>query len=144
MPRKQKSTVKLPPWNRLLVGWGLIALGFLALTIALVLALQTPLDRKIYNFQTCKDAGGRIAESYPEQCFIDGKSFVNDSQTVQTNYIGLTEQEALTKAKDANKPARVVERDGESLPVTMDYSPGRLNFHVKNDEIYRVDIEGED
>lgn len=32
----------------------------------------------IDSYRACENAGGRIAESYPTQCFIDGKSFVND------------------------------------------------------------------
>lgn len=32
----------------------------------------------IDSYRACENAGGRIGESYPTQCFIDGKSFVND------------------------------------------------------------------
>lgn len=34
----------------------------------------------ITSFEECKAAGYPIAESYPEQCFADGKSFVNQTQ----------------------------------------------------------------
>lgn len=124
----------------LLIGIGLV------LVAGSFIWLQHDSNTSVDNFQTCKDAGGVIAESYPEQCFIDGKSFVNDAQTVDadgSDYIGLTEQAAFDQAERENKPHRVVERDGESLPVTMDYVTGRLNFYVRDGVVYRVDVEGE-
>lgn len=114
--------------------------------IAIVLALQP--KSEVNSFQTCKDAGGAIMESYPEQCSKDGKTYTNPDQSVgSTNtdeYIGLSEADALAKAEANNKAARVVERDNEDLPVTMDYSPGRLNFYVKDGEVYKVQVEGEE
>lgn len=84
-------------------------------------------------------------ESYPEQCMINGKSFTNTRQTVDSpdQYVGLSEKQALEKAKTEGKPHRVVERDGESLPVTMDFAPDRLNFYVDNGTVTRVEVEGE-
>lgn len=114
---------------------------------AAILALVWKPGRNINSFQACKDAGGAILESYPEQCVIDGKSFTNSEQSVgdkAAGYVGLTEQAALDKATAENKQARVVERDGESLPVDTSFQPGRLNLHVKNNTVYRVQIEGEE
>ena len=69
-------------------------------------------------------------ESYPEQCSVDGKTFVNETQVVKgsDDYVGLTEQEALDKIKRKNVPARVIERDGQALAATMDFVSGRHNF----------------
>jgi hypothetical protein len=106
--------------------------------------LITVASKQITTFQECKDAGGTIGESYPEQCFFRGKTFVNNRSTEDINYVGMTEQMALDQAKEINVPARVVERDGESLPVTMDYVEGRLNLYVKNGIVYRLSIEGAD
>ena len=36
---------------------------------------------EINTFQECVDAGNPVAESYPEQCFADGKSFSNPAQS---------------------------------------------------------------
>jgi len=98
----------------------------------------------ITNFSACEKAGGAILTTYPEQCVIDGKTFTNaagqQSDKGQT-YIGLPERVALERASRANVPARVVERDGESLPVTMDYVLGRLNLYVKDGVVYRVAVE---
>lgn len=126
-------------------------MGLICAAIAIIvgIAFAVMMQRQkseINSFQACKDAGGAIAESYPEQCFIDGKSFSNDQQSLDdeaTDYIGLTEQEALTQASRANKVARVVSRDGESLPVTMDIRPGRLNLYVKDGKVDKVQVEGD-
>ena len=53
-------------------------------------------------------------------------------------YIGLTVAEATTKAEDEGRPARVVEEDGESLPVTMDFNEQRLNFVVVDGKVTEV------
>jgi len=124
-----------------------VALIVLVVTgvIALVIGLRLNSANHVNNFQECKTAGGAVAESYPEQCFINGKSFTNDSQSVlpgREEYVGLSEESALEKATKAGKASRVVERDGKSLPVTMDYAPGRLNLFVKDDRVYRVEVEG--
>lgn len=111
-----------------------------------VLFWKPSADKDINTFQACKSAGGALLETYPEQCMINGKSFTDSAQTPNNgssnDYVGLAEQAALDKAKSANTPARVVERDGESLPVTMDYVPGRLNLYVKDGKVYKVQIEG--
>ena len=141
----QDNTIRKPK-----LGWTLAVIGVgLALIIGSIVWWQYDETSKehanINSFQACKDAGGMIAESYPEQCSINGMSFTNDAQSSgeADQYVGLTEQEALDKAEQNNKTARVVERDGESLTVTMDLMLGRLNFSVKDDRVYKVEVEGE-
>lgn len=110
--------------------------------IAVVVALQRP--EKVTNFDECIEAGGALMESYPEQCSYEGNTYMNEAQQVEGGaYEGMTEEDALERARDLSVPARVVERDGESLPVTMDFVHGRHNFHVRDGEVYRVEIEGE-
>lgn len=131
--------------RRLYVALAVLVVLFIGgVVLAALFLRERPADTTISNFQQCKDAGGSIAESYPEQCMIDGKTFVNDEQaSVGTGeeYVGMTEQEALGKAESEDIPARVVERDGESLPVTMDLMHGRLNFFVRDGEVFRVNVE---
>lgn len=128
--------------------WIIAVAAIVAVMAVVAVLLWKPGENKgVSNFQTCKDAGGTILESYPEQCMIDGKSFTNTAQSVDSKsdgYVGLTEQAALDKAASENKSARVVERDGESLPVTMDYMPGRLNLSVKDGKVDKLQIEGEE
>jgi hypothetical protein len=132
------------------VHWSIVVICFVALVIVTVIGVVTLIQRqnnKIDNFQSCKDAGGAIAESYPEQCFFDGKSFTNPDQSLDNStepYIGLAEQAALDEARRNNKIARVVERDGESLAVTMDFMPGRLNLYFRDGKVYKVQVEGEE
>ncbi len=123
--------------------WAIVALGsVLLIVVGIMVLLQTQNSKNVYDFQSCQDAGGAILESYPEQCLLDGKTYVNESQATKSEYVGLTEQAAMDKAKAANVPHRVVERDNESLAVTMDYVVGRLNFHVRNGYVVSVDVEG--
>ena len=53
-------------------------------------------------------------------------------------YVGLTEQEASAKAKDAGFTSRVIMRDGQSVPATMDYNPDRLNFVIESGKVTLV------
>lgn len=124
--------------------WAIFALvSLLLIVVGVIVFLQTQNSSKVYDFQTCKNAGGAILESYPEKCMLNGKSFVNEGQASKDNeYVGLTEQAAMDKAKTAGLPHRVVERDSEWLAVTMDYVTGRLNFHVRDGHVYRVEVEG--
>ena len=129
-----------------------VALPIVLITVGLVLIVgsivwavyekNAETTSEIGSFQTCKDAGGRIVESYPEQCFINGRSFTNPNQQVDdSGYVGLTEDEAQEKASRDGETIRVVERDGESLPVTMDLMEGRLNLSVKDGRVYKVHTE---
>ena len=99
----------------------------------------------VSTFEQCKNAGGALLETYPEQCMINGTAFTNTVQptTNTDHFIGMTEGDALARAKQSNIPARVVERDGTALPVTMDFTFGRHNFYVKEGKVYKVEIEGQ-
>lgn len=123
----------------------LVIVLLVALVAIGVVAMRQARRTAIDNFADCKAAGGVIMESYPEQCRIDGRTFVNEAQRVQdaSDYVGLSEQEALDKAAREETPARVIERDGQALPATMDFRHGRHNFSVQDGVVYHVDIEGE-
>lgn len=114
-----------------------------AVVLVTVMVLRRP-AATVNNFEQCRLAGGALMESYPEQCHINGKTFVNDAQLLDgSQYMGLTEKAALVKAEQATVPARVVEREGESLPVTMDFVFGRHNLYIKDGKVYNVEIEGQ-
>lgn len=135
--------------KRLSSRWIVIVLCLIvAMGITAVAFLWKPgVDKTINNFETCKAAGGAILETYPEQCMINGKSHINNAQSVTPTvdgYVGLAEQAALDRAKSQSKAARVVERDGEALSMTMDFMPGRANLYVKDGKVYKVQIEGEE
>lgn len=128
------------------VKWAAVTLGVVAVVIiaAGIIAAARP-PKEANNFDECVEAGGARMESYPERCSYNGRTFVNEAQILpkETGYVGMKEDEALLLAGENKVPARVVERDGESLPVTMDFVPGRHNFHVRDGIVYKVDIENE-
>ncbi len=53
-------------------------------------------------------------------------------------YIGLTVADATAKADADDRASRVVEEDGKSLPVTMDFDETRLNFTVVDGKVTKV------
>lgn len=135
---------KRSPARRLLQLLAIFSLGGIAVIIFAVTLYY--FDGKTINtFEECKAADGTVGNRYPEQCFIDGKSFVNSAQHPVSidDYLGLSEQAATDKATRDGRPSRVVERDGEGLPVTTDYAPGRVNLHVKEGKVFRVEVEGQ-
>ncbi len=63
---------------------------------------------------------------------------------LSSDYIGLTTEAAETQAIANGVLFRVVSRDGEPLPATMDYRPGRINASVENDIVVSYEVEGEE
>jgi hypothetical protein len=63
---------------------------------------------------------------------------------VADDYVGLSEAEAAVLAEVNNVLFRVVERDGEMLPTTRDYQPGRINAVVENGTVVSYTVEGSD
>ena len=55
-----------------------VALAMYVMFFATMITAPSKPVTTIDNYRACENAGGRIGESYPTQCFIDGKSFVND------------------------------------------------------------------
>ncbi|MGB4768204.1 MAG: hypothetical protein WBP22_03010 [Candidatus Saccharimonas sp.] len=119
----------------------LVAIGLIAGAIALMRTTES--KKTVTSFAECRAAGGSVMESYPEQCSLGGQTYVNEQQlSVGSEYVGLSEADALAKAKDENVIARVVERDGDGMTVTMDFLLNRHNLYVKNGKVYKVDVEG--
>ena len=50
-------------------------------------------------------------------------------------YTGLTESTAIGQANNDGHEARVVERNGEGLAMTMDLRVDRVNFIIVNDKV---------
>lgn len=125
---------------------GAVAAVILSLLIVAIMGVLfiDPWKKPVTNFEECKAVGGAILESFPEQCVYKGSTYTNESQQVGngSEYIGLSEGDALNKAEQSNLAARVVEREGEGLPVTMDFVFGRHNFYVKDGAVYKVEVEG--
>lgn len=74
-------------------------------------------------------ASGLDLMPYNDQNDTEEVEYTEDQE--RAKYIGLEENEALEKAEGDGVPARVIRRDGEDLPVTMDFMPDRLNFTIE-------------
>lgn len=55
--------------------------------------------------------------------------------------IGLTEAAAFTYAAENDLMFRIGYRDGEPLPLTMDYRPGRITATIIDDEVVSYTVE---
>lgn len=60
------------------------------------------------------------------------------------DYIGLPVRQAEELALDTGEMFRVVQEDGQNLPVTEDYRPGRINAVVRDGIVVAYTIEGEE
>lgn len=61
-------------------------------------------------------------------------------QTVADELIGLTEGAAATCANELGWGFRVVQRDGEDFPATMDYRADRVSVVVENGTVVSVTV----
>ncbi|MDN5819336.1 MAG: hypothetical protein L0H36_02030 [bacterium] len=127
------------------------AIGIIVLIALAVAALS--INKKqadASNFVECKDAGGTVTEGTVDKCEVKDKTF-EDTQgsygesaansEYSKQYLGMSEKDALEKAKTDKHAARVVERDGKSLIVTMDLRQGRLNFTIEDGTVTAVEEE---
>ena len=68
-------------------------------------------------------------------------SYTIEEEDLEQSYVGLSEEEAMALAVEQGTILRVVERDGEVLPATMDYRPGRINATVENGIVTSFTVE---
>jgi hypothetical protein len=61
-------------------------------------------------------------------------------QQAAERLVGLTEEEATKLAESNGWAVRVVSRDGESFPITMDYRTDRVNLTVENGVVTAVSV----
>jgi hypothetical protein len=81
---------------------------------------------------------GEFIELPPEQ---DDMTDIEEPEYERDpSYEGLTEEEAITQAEEADTPYRVIARDGEQFPATMDYNPERINFTVEDGVVTRAEF----
>jgi uncharacterized protein YpmB len=57
------------------------------------------------------------------------------------DYVGMTTTEAEVYAVENTVDFRTGTIDGEALPVTMDFRPGRITAEVKNDVVVGYTVE---
>lgn len=54
--------------------------------------------------------------------------------------IGMSEDQAVAMLQSLSLTTRVVSRDGQDYPVTMDYSPRRVNLWIENGVVTNVSV----
>lgn len=161
MNKKVKKTLSKSNKVNTIIAVQAIVILLLGITVA-ILSGQAP--RVVTNFDQCAELfEGNVVETktwtrVERACDINGERFyqrdMNSTTSPQKNqdnpssknnsgksFVGLTEEEATTKANEDNTPIRVVERDGEPLPATMDLVDGRVNLYVKNGVVYKAIVE---
>lgn len=62
-------------------------------------------------------------------------------KSARLRYLGKTLAEAEQIAQAQQERIRVVEQDGQDLPVTLDFHPGRINLEVLSGIIIDLEIE---
>lgn len=67
---------------------------------------------------------------------------VDGNRLARAEYVGVSPTEAEARATADGVPFRVVMEDGQPLPVTMDYRPGRINATVVNGVVVGYEVEG--
>ncbi|PID70653.1 hypothetical protein CSB37_01035 [bacterium DOLZORAL124_38_8] len=74
---------------------------------------------------------------------LEGANDVSlEKPVAMISFFGLPEKRAVALAKQNKVDFRVVERDGNPLPTTRDYRPGRINAVVKDGKIVSFTVEG--
>lgn len=90
-----------------------------------------------------EDGVGDVCDSCPDDPTVmtGGPCGTVPTTCAPSGYVGLAENRALSIAQGNGCPARTVVRDGEALPVTQDFVPGRLNFTVNGGVVTSVAVE---
>lgn len=62
------------------------------------------------------------------------------AQRVAREVVGMTEAEAVAAARAQGLTTRVVKRDGQEFPVTMDYRTDRINLVITDGDVTRATV----
>ena len=76
---------------------------------------------------------GKTSSAEAVRCPSEGTGGFDTSELV-----GLSEADAKARAKQDGCTVRVVERDGEPLPATMDFNPKRVNVAVTDGKVTAI------
>lgn len=113
---------------------------------------QKKTEPVLMNYEDCVAAGYAVEESNPPKCTTpDGWVYTkhvdandsSDSDEIEKQYVGLNEKQAKNLAKKQDRRFRVISRDGKELPITLDFSRGRVNAYLENDKVVKIQIEND-
>ena len=86
----------------------------------------------------CPDFASAMGEQGPPSKPKSGD--VTPFEVATGELIGLSEPDAQTCIEEAGLTGRVVYRDGESFPVTLDYRPDRINMSIEEGFVVEVTL----
>lgn len=89
------------------------------------------------------DYATALASSAAASGASSAETIAAQTQAAADKVIGMPEQQAIaTLESDPNLTltARVVSRDGEDFPITMDYSPNRVNLWIESGNVTQVSV----
>jgi hypothetical protein len=72
-----------------------------------------------------------------EQKFADA---ARNAAAVAQTLVGLREDEAAERVQEAGYAVRIVERDGEIVPLSRDRRPSRINIRVTGGKVTSADV----
>jgi len=86
-------------------------------------------------------AGGTATSSTPLASNTEEPT-MDDAQVEQlaASVVGMSEDDAVKAITDAGCTSRVVERDGEKFPVTMDLNPMRVNLTITDSKVTKATV----
>lgn len=61
-------------------------------------------------------------------------------EQMAASVVGMSEDDALKAISDAGLTSRVVARDGEEFPVTMDLQPDRINLTIDDAKVTKATV----
>ena len=160
MDKKAKKNSSKGSKANIVIAVQIVIIIILAITVGVLAGKET---RIVTNFEECNAISGSVTTektkifSKKRVCEINGERFyeermieedtnddsgkVEDMTPAEEAYIGLTEEEAVAKAESLNVPVRILERDGQFFPMTMDLVHGRVNLTINNNKVTAVQIE---
>lgn len=97
-------------------------ISVLALSLGILGATSAEEKKEFGNKEPPKSAAAKVAPD----------------ATKPETLVGLPHKEAKALADKAKIPNRVIKRDGQDLPATMDYLENRLNFTVEKETVTAV------
>ena len=75
------------------------------------------------------DGGGSVSSGSKQSTTTD---------TSAASYVGLTEKDAIARAKASDTPWRITRRDDETFMVTQDFVESRVNFEIDRGKVTRA------
>jgi len=80
-------------------------------------------------------------EPEPEESVLTDEE-VEMIENTESDYVGLTSVQAVALAQANGVMFRVAEIDGQAMPVTEDYRPGRISAVIENNIVVNYTVEG--